>query len=482
MASGYLLNMEDVLNSLDKPPIFANDFSVGTEEEKTRFDNMLLTVYEQDTLNPTPQCSCGNVKGRFRLGERCNDCGDIVTEIFASTIESNIWLIPLPGTDAFITPVMWQMLRDRMRLVGGFDTLKWLTDSYYRFPKGLPDRIQFLLDKGHERGLNYFHKNFDKVMHDLIHYNGKNKIPAKLESLIELIKYNRDKIFTGFLPVPNRVMFPIEKSGKASYGDKSMVHIVNAVRVIQEGESRRDTLSPKQMEHRMVKCIELFAKFHFEYVKKVLGTKNGALRQHLLGGRWHFTSRAVIGSIYEPHDFREVHFPWVVAVEQFKMLLTNKLIRRNHSLDEISDLLRKHAVTYSPYLAEIFDELIKESPYIGLPIIFQRNPTIKRPSAILVYVSKIKSNSNDHTIAASVGNLTGMNADFDGDALNTVHIQDQETHDRFAVLAPEHNVMDLSTPWGISSNLKLQPPVVSTTANWILQGRKKAYADIKGGD
>lgn len=75
-----------------------------------------------------------------------------------------------------------------------------------------------------------------------------------------------------------------------------------------------------------------------------------------------------------------------------------------------------------------------------------------------------------------------MNTPFDGDALNTVHIQDQETHDRFAVLAPEHNVMDLSTPWGISSNLKLQPPVVSTTANWILQGRKKAYADIKGGD
>lgn len=412
MASGYLLDMEEMLKGLDKPPIFANDFSVGTEEEKQQFDKLLLTVYEQDTLNPTPQCSCGNLKGLFRLGERCNQCGDTVTETFASTIESNIWLIPLPGIDAFITPAMWQMLRDNMKLTGGFDTLKWLTDSYYRHPKGkVPDRAQYLLDQGHERGLNYFHRNFDKVMFDLIHNNGKNKIPAKLERLIELVAHNRDNIFTQYLPVPNRVMFPIEKSGKASYGDKSMVHIVNAVRVIQEGESRKDTLSPKQMEHRMVKCIELFAKFHFEYVKRVLGSKNGAFRQHLLGGRWHFTSRAVIGSLYEPHDFREVHYPWVVAVEQFKMLLTNKLIKRNHTLDEISDLLRKHAVTYSAYIAEIFEELIEESPYIGLPIIFQRNPTIRRPSAILVYVTKIKPNSNDHTIAASVGNLTGMNAD-----------------------------------------------------------------------
>lgn len=412
MASGYLRNMTDVLKSLDKPPIFANDYSVGTEEEKQQFDNMLLTVYEQDTLNPTPQCGCGNLKGMFKLAERCEICGDIVTETFATTIESNIWLIPLPGIEAFITPVMWQILRDKMRLVGGFDTLKWLTDNYYRHPKGnVPDRVQFLLNKGHERGLNYFINNFDKVMHDLIHYNGKNKIPAKLESLIELIKHNRDKIFTPYLPVPNRVMFPIEKSGKASYGDKSMVHIVNAVRVIQEGESRKDTLSPKQMEHRMVKCIELFAKFHYEYVKSVLGSKNGALRQHLLGGRWHFTSRAVIGSLYEPHDFREVYFPWAVAMEQFKMLITNKLIKRGHTLDEINNLMRKHAVTYSSYIAEIFDELIDESPYMGLPILFQRNPTIRRPSAILVYVTKIKSNSDDHTIAASVGNLTGMNAD-----------------------------------------------------------------------
>lgn len=70
-----------------------------------------------------------------------------------------------------------------------------------------------------------------------------------------------------------------------------------------------------------------------------------------------------------------------------------------------------------------------------------------------------------------------LNTPFDGDALNTYAVPDKETHDRLVVLSPEHNVMDLSTPWAISSNLKLQPPVVSTTANWILQGRRKAYGE-----
>lgn len=412
MASSVILNQEDLFYKTSKEPVIANDFPTVTEEDKQRFDELLLTVYEADTLQPHPQCSCGKLKGMFRLGDRCDDCGGKVTETFEPKIESLIWLVPLPDTPAFITPIMWELMSKCMKQTGGFDTLKFLTDPYYRPPKPqIPDRIQFLLEKGHKRGLNYFYDNFDEIIDDIVVYNGKNKIPEKLAELKQLVTYNRDKVFTKLLPVPNRVMFPIEKSGKASYGDKSMINIVNAVRVIQEGESRSGNLSVKQLESRMIRCNELFAKFHYQHIKSVIGSKNGVARQHLFGGRWHFSSRAVIGSIFEPHDFREVYFPWVVAMEQYHIQIVNKLIKRGHSLEEINYLTRKHATQYSEYIDEIFQELLDESPYMGLPIILQRNPTISRPSAILVYVTKIKKDANDHTISISVGILTGMNAD-----------------------------------------------------------------------
>ena len=293
---------------------------------------------------------------------------------------------------------------------------------------------------------------------------------------MELINYNRDVIFTTKLPVPNRVMFPIEKSGKNNYGNRSMIHLVDAVRIIQEGEVKQDTQRQAQQESRMVKAMELFISFISITLRKSSVPKMARLDSTYLAADG-ISLRAVIGSIYSPHDFREVHFPWAVAMEQFYMQIANKLIKRGHSLDEINGLMRKHATVYSEYIDEIFKELIDESPYIGLPIIFQRNPTIRRPSAILVYVTKIKTNADDHTIAASVGNLTGMNADFDGDALNNVHLQDIDSHDNFVCLSPEWNVMDLSVPWGYLCNLKLQPPVVSTTANWLLHGRRKAYGE-----
>lgn len=476
MSHGTIINLTDVFNNLSKQPLIANNHPMETLEDKEEFNRLLLTRYQDGTLKPAPQCGCGHLKGLFRLGEHCEICGDEVTETFASRIESELWLIPLPGVTHFISPISWRILQSGM-MEGKFDCLKFLTDSFYKpamEPRRFPKRLEVVLERGHKRGLNYFIKNFDKVMTDFIEGGGRKK-PEKIEHLDEFIKYNRDAIFCKQIPVPSRIMFPIENSGTSSYGDKNMVPIINAVRLIQEAESRQHNLDIRRLEARMVKCIDLFSTFHYEFVKEVFGQKNGALRQHIFGGRLHFTSRAVIVSIYEPHDFREIHFPWVFGIGQYGIQVANKLIKRGYSLFEVYDLLRQGSRTYIKVIADIFEELIEESPYIGLPIVFQRNPTIRRASAILVYVTKIKTDPNDNTIAMSIGNLAGMNADFDGDELNTLSIQDTVTHDNFLPLSPENNVMDLSTPWKISGNLALQPPTVSTAVNWMRVGREAAY-------
>lgn len=477
MAIVELINQEERFHQLSKPPIIANTIDTSTKDAREKFDAMLVTLYDCDTVRSAPQCSCGELKGLFHLGEQCDVCGDEVVEVFSKEVEADIWIVPLPGTGAFITPICWHILSRLMNVNSGFNSLLYLTDPYYRPTKPVNNRIKYLMeDKGHKRGLSYFYEHFDEVMHDYIHFKSKS-IPKALRLLQQFVEHNRGKIFTRYLMVPNRILFPIEKSGKSNYGDKNMEGIIDGVRIIQECESRADTMSLKKMESRMVKVMEKFTKFHYEYVKSTIGGKPGIFRQHVLGGRWHFTTRAVVISIYEPHDFREVHYPWVSAINQFQIQLINKLIGRGLGLDEIHRLLKEHATRYHPLLDELFKELIDESPHIGLPIILQRNPTIRRPSAILVYVTKVKPNTNDNTISMSIGNLTGLNADFDGDQLNSVSLQDYVTYSNFVVLSPDHNVMDLSVPWQISDSLKMQSPVISTTANWISHGRRMAYGD-----
>ena len=72
---------------------------------------------------------------------------------------------------------------------------------------------------------------------------------------------------------------------------------------------------------------------------------------------------------------------------------------------------------------------------------------------------------------------TVLDTKFDGDQLNSVSLQDYVTYSNFVVLSPDHNVMDLSVPWQISDSLKMQSPVISTTANWISHGRRMVYGD-----
>lgn len=485
MTSTRMISLEEEFEHLPTQPVIANWFDVTTQDGREKFDNMLMTIYEGNTLKPAPQCSCviNPLRGRFRLGEVCPTCGDQVAEVFEQDVDSNIWLTTLPGTGAFISPLAWHFMQRFMKQ-DGIDCLKYITDPHFKpRSKKMPARLRCIIDvfiPKYGRGLKAFHDHFDEFMDIFIYRGSETRTTTKgLKVLQNFITHNRDKIFTAYLPVPNRVMFPVEKSGVTTYGDSNMSNILNAVRVIQEGESRKDTLSQKSLESRMVACIELFATYHYNVMKKLIGSKYGMMRQHVFGGRWHFSSRAVVISIYEPHDFRTTYLPWSVAIEQYRVQLVNKLLKRGYSPQVAYTTLTEHSTKYSPLVDELFNELIEESPYIGLPLVLQRNPTIRRPSAILVYVTKIKTDTKDHTISISTGNLTGMNADFDGDQLNTYSVQDIVSHDKFVVLSPEHNVMDLSKPWALSDALKLQPPVISTVSSWLAHGQKMAY---KGGE
>ena len=91
--------------------------------------------------------------------------------------------------------------------------------------------------------------------------------------------------------------------------------------------------------------------------------------------------------------------------------ITNKLLRKGLSPSECEKFLMLHTNKYHPDLDAIFKELIEESPYPGLPIILQRNPSLVRGSAQQFYVTKIKPDPSVNTISLSVLTLAAPNAD-----------------------------------------------------------------------
>jgi hypothetical protein len=141
---------------------------------------------------------------------------------------------------------------------------------------------------------------------------------------------------------------------------------------------------------------------------------------------------------------------------------------RGYSAENAQAMINGYTHVYHPVLDEIFQELIADAyPYMGLPVIFQRNPSLARGSAQLFWVTKVKTNPADNTIGVSVLGISVSNADFDGDEMNVTYLDSKELVEKFKRLDPIYNVLDNNVPYQISGNLKLPAPVVATIANWV---------------
>ena len=186
---------------------------------------------------------------------------------------------------------------------------------------------------------------------------------------------------------------------------------IDAVRTISSIKSSATPLSMRSVETRVVNAISKLAMFYRNFSQKTLGRKPGLFRKHVFGGRAHFTARAVISSLSDAHHYEELHTPWGMSVALLKLHLTNKMLKMGMTPLEVERHLSEHTLKYSPLLDQLFQELIAESPYRGLPVIFQRNPSLHRGSAQRLYITKVKTDPMITTISFSVLTLKSCNAD-----------------------------------------------------------------------
>lgn len=466
--------------------------------------NRLMTIYGSEIMSTVPKCSCIDGKGltgRHNLGLTCTRCNSKVIDP-QKNIGSNMWLRSLFAPDAnvkfsntpnfipFMSPGFWAILskllynnsKKRIKV----DYLLWLCDDQMKLPPEayvsknhalMEDIVKYVLNGERSyvnvvnniENLLVYLRNNPNFLKKMVNEEGDTvyssmDVDIVFDLYMESMQEHKGKtIFTDYLPIINKHIFIMEIGSRGKYTQmKSAINIdvVKSWISLCSSIKEREELGYKHFDHFRIgretaRVISELSKLYSEYIKEYCYKKKGLLRKHCGGAKGAFTWRGVIRSISGPHDRNGVEIPWGVAVPLFTPHIANKLLKRGYTLRQINSLIYRSVQVYDPYIDSIIQEIRNEAPNGRVPMIIQRNPSLLRSSANLVYISKVSKDPSDKTIGFSQLIVKYGNGDYDGDALNCYLIMDKKMHDLFEPFDLKYAVADMKAPYSLTSCLTL---------------------------
>lgn len=490
-----LVSHDDVFANLDVQPVILNDLNNRTEEDRDYFDKLVSETYTSDMVSMLPTCRCGHLKGEHHrmMNVTCDICKTPVSQPIEDDIRPHLWFRRPRDqhgnyvVEKLINLHILTMLSRRFKK-SGYETISWLINrDYTPTVKEIPV-IQRMRDAGIERGYNFFVRNFDDILNFLFadrEFKSKKSVARpvigmlgfsddendkqtkNLDPLQVLIQQNRDRIFSDVIPLPNRSILIIEKNVLGTFIDEKIIGARDAMNMMLSIDKDYHDQSVTTKENRTAKALLYLSKYYVSYIGKNMSSKPGTIRQNLSGCRSNHAFRAVITSHEDIHHHDEIYVPWGVGVTVFHLHLMNKLMKEGFIQNDALRLLYEHVHIYHPLLHAKLNELIEESPHKGIPVMQMRNPSLMQGSSQLVYITKFKTNTQDTTVSMSDLIATAYNADYDGDELmHTLPLDEKMTRMMYP-LSPFFNLLLLTKPYEISSNLSMSDPIIASISHWM---------------
>jgi hypothetical protein len=471
-----LVNFDKVFNTLSQEPVIVNDLPAFTEANLDMIHKTIYVRHTPDMLSNVPSCTCGKSKGEYRLHTTCPFCHTEVRPVVAEQLETITWIRAPRGVKGLMNPIVWTMMSERFS-IGSFNLIQYLTDPQYRVPENQVGKFTPITDQlPFERGMNSFIENFQEIKEFLFSLNiFKSRVKGRVTTdfLRKLLDENPEALFAEHLPIPHRSLLVVEDGTSGGvYLDEFTPKAINAVLTlagIDTPSSKGElTTSLRLRESRAVRAVARLAEYYYYVCSKRLAKKEGIFRKHVFATRSHFSFRAVVASITEPHHHEQIYIPWGVATSVFQIHLTNKLYRLGFTPNEAQDFLHRYATTYHALLDHLFKELIAESPDPrGIPATLNRPPSLKRGSIQAVFIPRVKHPDEGQTVSMSILIVRPLNCDFDGDALQFTLALDGYIANALKNLAPYKNSFSLDNIRAISAALEHSKTVVATTSNWM---------------
>ena len=407
-----LVNYNQLFSRLKIEPIILNNVDIKNESSRDFISNLLMTKYNSDMSSLIPSCLCGEIKGEFSIGLKCNNCNSVVKSSLEEDIEPIFWLSRPKDKNnnvivsKLINPKVWYMA-SRCFSKSGFNFLNWIADPRYKSDidkEKLADILSLISDNIPVRGYNYFVNSFYQILRILSQFKFFKSNYKKIMLLFRFLEEYQDCIFSDYLPVPNKSLFILQYTNLGVYVDETTLKGINAVNTFLGIDTENNNYSQSIKERRTIVTINKLAEFYSQHERKIQSPKPGWFRKHIFGTRAHFSFRTVISSITEPHNYDENYIPWSVGVTLFRPYLINKLLKvyPNYNLNDVLGILNTSVEEYNPVIDKIFKELIDESKEKRIPNLADRNPSLSNGSLQELWIPKVKTNVKDKTSSVSI--------------------------------------------------------------------------------
>lgn len=462
MKAKYLsvLNVDEYLSTISNPT-FINDLPSDTMQDRRRLNDLLITTYSSaDVMSSVPSCLNGCTKYAYNIGVICPKCKTEVTDVTTRKFKPDLWIRKPNNIHTLINPIAFYFMC-KFGHTAKFNAVEWFCNPRKQDPPANHQTSQSLVNRllalNIPRGLNNFIKNFDVII-EALSYNLK---ASDRHKYLEFFKQNRDDLFCNHIPLPSRVAFIVEETSVGRYYDKAMDACLEAAVIATNLGEDEDVA---MLEGRITTIMWELNKYYKSVIEQFLSKKQGWFRQLRYGSRMDMAFRNIITSLHEPHDYRTTFIPYSLGVTMLEPHLVNKLVRKHgHTMRSAFDFLRTHTNDMNPTVLELLDELVDESPDLGIKLCMTRYPSLSRTST---QPYDVIGWTEDET-KVSVLTLVGSNADFDGDIFSGAIMPDKKTADAFNMLTGHYDIHSTTKPGTIKKNIALPDTVICVLFNWI---------------
>lgn len=383
-------------------------------------NSIFSTMFGQGLQDDSPfidryRCKCGKIVGKLNNRTVCPHCHTAVQylgdnfEMTGWIIADNFWFIH-QGLFAFIRNFIGK---------NDFDEIIKYVDELDQDGRIIPREYKNQEDEFKGIGMIGFHDRFDEVM-EYYAYKHRNK-PNKMAAYQNIMKH-RDIVWCHSLPVYTLLLRPIKISdGHFIFEGNNQEYNIIATEV--QYLNTKSTLTFKRQE-TLLYHIQMKMMAVTNNIDKMLAGKKGVIRS-LFGGNYNFISRCVI--IPDPSlKVDEISLPYLCVMEMLKEVIINVIHKTfNCSYMDAYQRWYEGLLEIDPLIVQMIETLISNNATgRGIPVLINRNPTIRYGSIMQMYCVKI--NTDSYAMGIPLQILTPLNADFDGDVLNCLWIINQD--------------------------------------------------------
>lgn len=304
-------------------------------------------------------------------------------------------------------------------------------------------------------GMIEFHDRFDEIM--TYYYNKASK---QKKEVYEHIMRNRDKVFTSSVPVYSLQLRPYEISDNkfalegANKFFNMMASHANFINK-QDVAFQNNKKSKSVLLYKMQSCWNEI----YSLTEKRLSGKKGDIRE-CMSYRSNFSVRNIMTPATDL-EMDEIRLPYAACIELLRLRII-AILKKTHGYS----YAQAYAAWYNAKLVptaemkNLMMQIIKDSPYGGLPVTFNRNPTIAYGSILFMKCVGI----NDH-YACSVNSLILklIAGDYDGDTISIFYLMNHDIIMRCMINLDPVNAMVLSKNDGkFNDDVNLQTEALIT--------------------